>query len=30
MYGNTNDPNFRAIEGVEDHDVSSMFFWDSG
>jgi len=28
MYGKTNDPNFRAIEGVEDHDVNSMFFWD--
>ena len=28
MYGNTNDPNFRAIEGMEDHDVNSMFFWD--
>ena len=29
MYGNTNDPNFRAIEGMEDHDVNSMFFWDA-
>ena len=28
MYGKTNDPNFRAIEGMEDHDVNSMFFWD--
>jgi len=28
MYGKTNDPNFRAIEGVEDHDVNSLFFWD--
>ena len=28
MYGKTNDPNFRAIEGMEDHDVDSMFFWD--
>ncbi len=28
MYGKTNDPNFRATEGVEDHDVNSMFFWD--
>lgn len=27
MYGNTNQPNFRAIEGMEDHDVNSMFFW---
>jgi len=29
MYGKTNDPNFRAIEGMEDHDVNSMFFWDT-
>jgi len=29
MYGRTNDPNFRAIEGMEDHDVNSMFFWDT-
>jgi len=29
MYGKTNDPSFRAIEGVEDHDVNSMFFWDT-
>ena len=29
MYGKTNDPNFRAIEGMEDHDVNSMFFWDA-
>jgi hypothetical protein len=28
MYGKTNDPTFRAIEGMEDHDVNSMFFWD--
>jgi len=29
MYGKTNDPNFRAIEGMEDHDVNSLFFWDA-
>ncbi|MGI6416711.1 MAG: hypothetical protein ACOX1P_13650 [Thermoguttaceae bacterium] len=29
MYGQTNDPNFRAIEGMEDHDINSMFFWDT-
>ena len=29
MYGRTNDPKFRAIEGMEDHDVNSMFFWDT-
>jgi hypothetical protein len=28
MYGKTNDPKFRASEGMEDHDVNSMFFWD--
>ena len=25
----TNAPNFRAIEGMEDHDVNTMFFWDT-
>lgn len=29
MYGKTNQPDFRAVEGVEDHDVNTMFFWDS-
>jgi hypothetical protein len=29
MYGPTNDPSFRGIEGMEDHDVNSMFFWDT-
>ncbi|MDY0170019.1 MAG: hypothetical protein RBS80_25975 [Thermoguttaceae bacterium] len=29
MYGPTNVPNFRAIEGMEDHDVNTMFFWDA-
>lgn len=29
MYGNTNDPTFRAIEGMEDHDIGSIFFWDA-
>ena len=28
MYGNTNDPKFRKIEGMEDHDVGTVFFWD--
>lgn len=28
MYGPTNDPKFRGSEGMEDHDVNSMFFWD--
>ncbi len=29
MYGKTNRPEFRGIEGVEDHDVNTMFFWDA-
>lgn len=29
MYGNTNNPGFRAIEGMEDHDIGSIFFWDA-
>ena len=28
MYGKTNTPDFRSIEGFEDHDVNTMFFWD--
>jgi len=28
MYGNTNAPNFSHIEGMEDHDVNVLFFWD--
>ncbi len=28
MYGPTNTPRFRAVEGMEDHDVNSLFFWD--
>jgi hypothetical protein len=29
MYGNTNQPDFRGLEGQEDHDVGSLFFWNS-
>jgi hypothetical protein len=29
MYGPTDAPHFRGIEGMEDHDVNSMFFWDT-
>ncbi len=29
MYGKTNSPDFRCIEGVEDHDVNTMFFWNA-
>ncbi len=28
MYGNTVTPRFDNIEGYEDHDVHSLFFWD--
>lgn len=28
MYGNTNSPNFRGIEGYEDHNLDVLFFWD--
>jgi hypothetical protein len=28
MYGNTNRTDFRGLEGHEDHDVGSMFFWN--
>jgi len=29
MYGKTNKPDFRHIEGYEDHAVEILFFWDS-
>jgi len=29
MYGRTDPPNFRRIEGYEDHDVDVLFFWDA-
>lgn len=28
MYGPTNVPEFRAIEGYEDHNLDVLFFWD--
>ena len=28
MYGPTNKPEFRNLEGFEDHDVNSLFFWN--
>jgi hypothetical protein len=28
MYGPTNVPQFRNIEGYEDHDVNILFFWN--
>jgi len=29
MYGKTNKPEFRHIEGYEDHAVEMLFFWDA-
>ncbi len=29
MYGRTDPPNFRMIEGYEDHDVDVLFFWNA-
>jgi hypothetical protein len=28
MYGSTNTPSFREIEGYEDHSVDVLLFWD--
>ena len=28
MYGQTNQPDFRGLEGYEDHDVGTLFFWN--
>ncbi len=28
MYGPTNGPTFRGLEGYEDHDIGTMFFWN--
>jgi len=28
MYGRTDTPSFRSIEGYEDHAVEMLFFWD--
>jgi hypothetical protein len=28
MYGKTNLPEFINLEGMEDHDVNMLFFWD--
>jgi hypothetical protein len=29
MYGNTDLPEFINLEGMEDHDVNMLFFWDN-
>ncbi len=28
MYGKTNDPEIRNLEGYEDHNINSLFFWN--
>lgn len=28
MYGRTNLPEFRHLEGYEDHDIGTLFFWE--
>jgi hypothetical protein len=28
MYGPTDGPTFRGLEGYEDHDVGTLFFWN--
>lgn len=28
MYGKTNLPEFRSLEGYEDHDINTLFFWN--
>jgi len=28
MYGRTDLPEFRSLEGYEDHDVGTLFFWN--
>ena len=30
MYGKTNVPEFRNLEGYEDHDINTLFFWNNG
>jgi hypothetical protein len=29
MYGNTNSPLFINLEGSEDHDINTLFFWNA-
>jgi hypothetical protein len=28
MYGKTGQPDFRGLEGFEDHDLGTLFFWN--
>ncbi len=30
MYGRTDRPDFRGLEGYEDHDINTLFFWNDG
>lgn len=30
LYGKTNNPDFRGIEGYEDHGIELLYFWDAG
>jgi hypothetical protein len=30
MYGSTSVPQFRGLEGYEDHDIGTLFFWGEG
>ena len=29
MYGKTDRADFQSLEGYEDHDINSLFFWDA-
>lgn len=29
MYGKTDTPEFQNLEGYEDHDINSLFFWNA-
>lgn len=29
MYGRTDRDDFQSLEGYEDHDINSLFFWDA-
>jgi len=29
MYGSTSTADFRGLEGYEDHDINTLFFWNS-
>jgi len=29
MYGRTDTPDFKGLEGYEDHDINTLFFWNN-